>query len=157
MAGQNIGAGHFDRAKKTMQVGRNIALAIGATIFCLFQLFPGFFIGIFTKDAASIEYGTAYIRAFSFDYLMVPFAFCAAGLLTGAGNTMFVAFASIACSLVLRIPVAQVLAGPAGLGLFGIGLAVPIGSFGNYILAAVFIATGRWKHSKITEPAEASE
>ena len=153
MAGQNIGAGHYDRAKKTMQVGRNISLAIGTTIFLLIQLFPHAFIGIFTSDPISIEYGIAYVRAFSYDYMVVPFAFCAAGLLTGSGNTLFVAFASILCSLFLRIPMAQILSGPMNMGLFGVGLAVPIGSLGNYILAAIFIATGRWKHSKITGPA----
>jgi len=157
MAAQNIGAGHYDRAKKTMHVGRNIALVIGGTIFLLIQLFPHAFIGVFTDDPIAMEYGTAYVRSFSFDYIVVPFAFCAAGLLTGSGNTLFVSFASILCSLLLRIPTAQILSGPMNLGLFGIGLAVPVSTFGNYVLSAVYIATGKWKNSKITGPVEMSD
>jgi len=154
MVGQNIGAGRYDRAKETMQVGRNIALVIGTTTFLLIQLFPQAFISIFTKDPVSIAFGIDYARSFSFDYIIVPFTFCASGLLTGSGNTLFVAFASILCSLLLRIPMAQILSGPADLGIFGIGLAVPIGSLGNYILSAIYIATGKWKNSKITGSSE---
>ncbi|MDR1705489.1 MAG: MATE family efflux transporter [Clostridiales bacterium] len=150
MAGQNVGAGHFDRALKTMRVGRYLVLGVGVILFALIQIFPAMFIKIFNSDPQTVEYGVQYIRAFSLDYMIVPFAFCAHGLLSGSGRTLYIAATSIICSLILRIPVAYLLSGPVGLGLAGVALAVPVGSLGNYALNIAYIMTGKWKRSKIT-------
>lgn len=149
MAGQNIGAGMYDRAKKTLGTGIKIALLIGTVIFIFIQLFPDAILEIFDKDSDTIRYGVQYIRVFSFDYLIVPFAFCCNGLITGSGNTLYVAATTITTSIVLRAPLAYILGTVCGLGLTGIGLAVPFSSLGTLILGLIFITKGKWKNKRI--------
>lgn len=144
MAAQNIGAGHYDRARKSLTYGIGISMGIGMVMFVIAQLFPEWIIRIFSSETEVIEMGIQYLRGFSFDYICVPVAFCLNGLITGSGHTTFSLITGTLASLVLRMPMAWLLSG-TGLGLTGIGLAAPIASIGGALLSTWFVATGRWK------------
>lgn len=145
MAGQNIGAGEDERAMKTLKIGAMISFAIGAVIFVFIQLFPEVFLGMFNVDSDALAYGVEYIRGFSIDYLIVPTAFCCNGLITGSGHTLYVAFITIATAIVVRVPVAFLLAKVVGMGMIGVGLAVPISSVFMLTCSLIFIKLGKWK------------
>ena len=61
MAGQNIGAGETERAKKTMLTGMGIAFGITIFVFALVQLFPQQIISLFDTNPDVIEVGTEYL------------------------------------------------------------------------------------------------
>ena len=147
-AAQNIGAGLHDRAKKSLGVGIAIALSLSAVVFAAVQLFPGEIIAIFDQNEATIQSGVEYMRAFSFDYLLVPILFCCNGLIMGAGHTTFTLFTASLSSLLLRIPVAVILGSWMGWGLTGVGLAGPAASLAGVALAAWFVLSGRWLKDK---------
>lgn len=147
-AAQNIGAGQFDRAKKSLWVGMAIAMGLGTAVFALVQLFPGQIISIFDQNPDTIKSGVEYMRTFSFDYLMVPILFCFNGLIMGAGHTTFTLITGSVSSLFLRIPVALVCGSILGWGLTGIGLAGPAASLCGVALAGWFVLSGRWLHNK---------
>ncbi|MCL1795908.1 MAG: MATE family efflux transporter [Clostridia bacterium] len=146
MTGQNVGAGLHDRARRIMFVGMAISLLISAVLFILSQLFPGAIIAFFSDEPEVVAFGIRYLRGFSFDYLVVPFAFCFTGLITGSGHTAFSMFAGCLTSLLLRIPVAWLFSTSA-LGIFGIGLAAPIASLGSVLMSCWFVMSGRWKRN----------
>lgn len=151
MAAQNIGAGFFDRAKKVLWHGVEIALLLGAAVFVVAQLFPEAILRIFIDDMdaanlAVIQMGVQYMRTFSFDYLLVPVVFCLNGLLTGAGHTNISLVNGALSSIILRIPVAYFLSKTA-LGLAGVGLAAPAASLASTIFALWFVLSGRWMHN----------
>lgn len=56
-AAQNIGAGKFDRAKKTLDYGILISFVFGAVMSLLTFLFRAGMTGIFTQDTAVIAGG----------------------------------------------------------------------------------------------------
>ncbi|MBE5787784.1 MAG: MATE family efflux transporter [Clostridiales bacterium] len=147
-AAQNIGAGQFERAKKSLWVGISIAMSLGVTIFALVQLLPGPIIGIFDQNPITIENGIQYMRAFSFDYLLVPALFCFNGLIMGAGHTTFTMLTGSLSSLFLRIPVALVCGSVLGWGLLGVGAAAPAASLCAVVLAGWFVLSGKWLHNK---------
>lgn len=149
MAGQNIGAGYYDRAKKTMWIAIKIAFCISAVIFALVQIFPGAIIKIFTDTPKVIEYGISYMRAFAFDYLFVAFFFCFNGLIIASGHTTFSLINGITCSVLLRMPVAWLLGYTCNLGMFGIGAGAPASTLGSILLCGWFIFTGRWKKNRL--------
>ena len=149
MAGQNIGAGYYDRAKKTMWIAIRIAFCISAAIFALVQIFPGFIIRIFTDTPRVIELGIDYMRAFAFDYLFVAFFFCFNGLIIASGHTTFSLINGITCSILLRMPVAWLLGYVCDLGMFGIGAGAPAATVGSILLCGWFIFSGRWKSNRL--------
>ena len=149
MAGQNIGAGYFDRAKKTMWIAIRISFAISAAIFVLVQLFPEYIIRIFTDTPGVIELGIDYMRAFAFDYLLVAFFFCFNGLIIASGHTVFSLINGVLCSILLRMPVAWLLGYVFDFGMTGIGAGAPAATLGSIILCGWFIFSGRWKANRL--------
>lgn len=147
-AAQNIGAGLYDRAKKSLGVGLIIAIVINIGVFALVQLFPEQIIGFFDQNPETILNGVEYMRTFSFDYLLVPILFCINGLIMGAGHTFFTLLTGSLSSLLLRIPVAVLLGSVAGWGLSGVGLAGPAASVAGVLLDVWFLFTGRWLKNK---------
>ncbi len=145
MCAQNIGAGKWDRAKKTCQIGTTIAVCISFIIFGIAQLFPEQILMIFNDDQDMIAYGVQYMRTFSFDYLLVPFVFCINGMFIGAGHTTFSLINNMMSALILRIPAAIIFGLAAHMGLMGVGLGAPVASFGSFVIIIWFLVTGRWK------------
>ena len=147
-AAQNIGAGLYDRAKKSLSVGIVIAMAISVAVFAAVQLFPEPIIGVFSPNEEVIRCGIEYMRTFSFDYLLVPLQFCLNGLVMGAGHTKFTLLSSSLSSLLLRIPVAILFGSALGWGLMGVGLAGPAATVAGVIVTGWFVFTGRWKRDR---------
>ena len=143
-AAQNIGAGLYDRAKKSLGVGILIAMSISVLVFLSVQLFPAQIIAFFIQHDETIKSGVEYMRTFSFDYLLVPIQFCLNGLIMGAGHTRFTLLSSALSSLLLRIPVAIALGSLLGWGLTGVGLAGPAATLAGVALGLWFVFSGRW-------------
>lgn len=149
MAGQNIGAGETERAKKTMLTGMGIAFAISAFVFVLVELFPDFIIRLFDTNPEVIETGREYLRFIAIDYLLVPFVFCMNGLAIGAGYTNFALFNACFSSILVRVPMAYIVVMVTDLGFNGVGLATGLASLSSVFVGAIFVAMGKWKTPKI--------
>jgi len=147
IAAQNIVAGYHDRARKSMTDGIMIAMVFGILVFAVSQLFPAGILRLFTDEEAVIDYGVNYLRAFAFDYLLVPLQFCFTGLINAAGHTTYSFVVSLVSSVAVRIPLAWFLSRGA-LGLAGVGIAAPGATLCGIIIAFVFIAAGKWKVNK---------
>ncbi len=148
MAAQNIGAGLYDRAEKSLRYGIGIAFALSAIVFVIAQTCTDQIMLMFMNeyDEMVIEYGRQYMRAFSFDYILVPFAFCFNGLLNGAGYTTFTLINNVFSSIAFRMPVA-VLPSKTSMQLAGVGAAAPAASLVGSLISLAYIVTGRWKKS----------
>ncbi len=145
MAAQNIGAGLYDRAKKSMKYGIGIALGLGVIVFTIAQLFCDQIMLMFMNEynETVIAYGRQYMRAFSFDYLLVPFAFCFNGLLNGAGYTTFTLINNVFSAIAFRMPVAYFLS-RTPMMLAGVGAAAPAASVAGGLVSFVYIMSGKW-------------
>lgn len=152
MAGQNIGAGRYDRALKTLFAALRVILPLGAAIFAAVNVFTRQIIGLFSREPAVLEYGVLYMRYLSVDALAVTGLFCISGLLVGAGRTRFTLFSSLLSSILLRVPMAWIFASVLGMGLSGVGLAAALAPFGSLALAIGYLLSGRWKRSEIGAP-----
>lgn len=149
MAGQNIGAGEYGRAKKTMMTGMGIAFAISVFVFAIVELFPQPIISLFDTNPEVISTGSEYMRFIALDYIFVPFVFCMNGLAIGAGYTNFALFNACFSSILVRVPFAYLVVQFTELGFNGIGLATGLASFASIIVGIIFVCSGKWKKSKI--------
>lgn len=151
MAAQNIGAGRPDRAKRTLRWGIVFSLAFGVVMFTLIQLFPGEAIGIIRRDDAVMAAGALYLRAFSFDCLLVCFVFCLNGFFGGCGRTGFTMVNSLVSTFAVRVPVTLFVSTLPGVTLFHIGLAAPLASALQIVIQLVYLKLGRWKSGSVVE------
>jgi putative MATE family efflux protein len=154
MSAQNLGAGRPDRALRTMKVGVVLALAVSSMVFLLARLFPGEIMSLLTTSEEVATVGVVYMNAFSWDYLIVPFAFCFMGLVNGAGHPRITLLNTFVSAVGLRMPTALLLSQNFGLGLTGVGLAAPAASVGSAVFLLCYILTGRWKKAAIHQRRE---
>lgn len=151
MSAQNLGAGEYKRAKKTMYVGMAIAMVISVMIFIVVRLFPEQIIKMFDDDPTMIKYGLEYISTFSLDYLIVPIMFCLTGLFIGAGHTTYSFITGVTSSILVRIPASYIFGIALDWGLMGMGLGAPLASLVATVIALVLYFSGAWKKMKIVK------
>ncbi len=149
MAGQNIGAGEFKRAKKTMYVGMVMAFSISLIVFAVVNLFPEFLIRMFDSEPEVIETGARYLRLISFDYLFASIMFCMNGLAIGAGKTYIALINAIANGILVRVPLAYFFVKAMDMGFDGVALSMGLASIGGIIIGAIFVRSGKWKNKVV--------
>jgi len=149
MAGQNIGAGEYGRAKRTSEIGVLMAFGTSLVVFLIVQLFPYAIMSLFTSEADVITTGAGYLRRTAYDYLFVSITFCVNGLALGAGMSNFALINAIFNSLILRIPLAYFMVNALNWGFNGVGLAIGLAPLGSWLLCAVFLKKEMWKKKKI--------
>jgi putative MATE family efflux protein len=145
MVAQNMGARREDRAEKTLRIGIVFSVCSALVFFGWIQLFPESVMRLFKGSDAVISAGSAYMRAFSWDYLLVAFVFCLNGFFNGCGKTGFSLLNGLLSTFLLRIPLALILGSVISPRLFGIGLAAPFASAASVVVGLVYFASGRWK------------
>ena len=150
ISAQNIGAGKVDRAAQACKIGIIISVCVSYSFFVLTQIFPEKILTLFNDDPQLIENGVAYLRTFSFDFLVIPFIFCMNGLFLGGGHTMFTLLNSILSAVVLRIPVCYIFGIILDWGISGVGVGVPAASAGSLMVVLWFLLSGRWKHNAVS-------
>ncbi len=159
MAGQNLGAGKPDRARKTMLVAMGLAFSFSSVVFTLVNLFSTQIVTLFIGSgntnltpevvAQCITEGSKYIRNISYDYLVVSLHFCINGLAMGAGQTLFSLLNATLSALLLRVPAAWILGISFGWGLSGVALAAPIAGLGSLLIGIIYFLSGSWRVSSI--------
>ncbi len=149
MSAQNLGAGQEKRAIKTMEIGTAISFMISFIVFVLIRSFPEALISVFDSDPELVKAGVEYIKAFSFDYLLVPVFAGMNGLFIGAGHTSFSLFNGVLSSVLGRIPACYIFGMLLNMGLFGIGLGAPVATALSIIVGFIYFFSGKWKINKI--------
>ncbi len=145
MAGQNIGAGEFKRAKKTMYIGMIMAFSVSVIVFIIVNLFPQFLIRLFGDNPEVIETGARYLQLISFDYLFASIMFCFNGLAIASGNTYIALLNAVVNGIFVRVPLAYFLVKVMDMGFDGVAYAMGFASIGGIIIGAIFVASGKWK------------
>ncbi|MCR5763706.1 MAG: MATE family efflux transporter [Treponema sp.] len=138
ISAQNIGAGEYGRAKKTLFAGASMAAGIGVFFALVFQLASRPVLSFFTEDETVIELGTQYLKTYVFDCVFAGIHFPFSGFFSAYGFSI-VSFIHNVCSIiVVRIPGAYLAAVCFPKTLYAMGLAAPLGSLLS-VLICIFI------------------
>ena len=148
---QNIGAKKRLRAKYTLYTAIGCTVIFGLMCFIWQQINPESAIRIFTSDKNVMTQGASYLKSFSFDLVIVPFAFCLNAFFNGCGHTAFSMANNLVATLLVRVPLAFLITGIFGKSLFNLGVAAPIASFCSVIIALIYLKSGRWRKSSAFE------
>ncbi len=148
---QNMGAKKHLRAKYTLYTAIGYTFIFGLICLIWQQVNPESAIGIFSSDKNVIKEGASYIKSFSFDLIIVPFAFCLNAFFNGCGHTAFSMANNLAATLLIRVPLAFLLTGIFGKTLFNLGMAAPVASICSVTIALIYLKLGYWKKTKIAQ------
>ncbi len=147
MAGQNIGAQRYDRAKKTMWVGFGLIQAVTIVIFIFVQIFAEGIMGVFSSTPETISVGANYLRIIAGDFVLSGMVFALNSLAIAAGKTSFAFFNAILSSILTRIPLAYLFASVWCWGMSGIGWAITIAPIPSILFGLWYVHSGKWKNT----------
>jgi putative MATE family efflux protein len=148
LAGQNLGAGSPERAER---IGWKISLS-GAGIVTLLAV-PIFvwaegISSIISNDQGVLAETANYLRITMLSEPFMAVGVILAGSLAGAGDTKGAMLAIVSTHLIVRLPLAYILAVPAGLGATGVWVAMAMSIFFQGIGMTLRFRSGRWKEMK---------
>ena len=160
--GQNVGAGKLDRVSKGTKQGAALALAF-ATAITLTLLFCGpFLFRMFTDTQFLIDLATRMIRLMAVGYICIAITQVLGGVMRGAGDTVSPMWISIISTIIIRVPLAYILAELTKNEAYPHGQ--PIALFGSLmiswvlgmVLSIIVYAIGKWRKKMLASQANYS-
>ena len=109
-AGQNVGAGKWDRVQKGVRQGTMIAQAFAIVIVVVLLFANKYLFAIFTETEALIDLAGRMMRIMAVGYIAMGITQTLGGTMRGCGDTVTPMWISIFTTVVLRVPVAYALA-----------------------------------------------
>lgn len=105
-AGQNIGAGAFDRVKKGAKQGTLVAVLTTTILTSLILIFGKQLMGIFTNTTELVELSRNMMGIIAAGYIAMAVTQSLSGVMRGVGDTMTPMWISLFTTIVVRVPVA---------------------------------------------------
>ena len=154
-AGQNVGAGLYDRVTKGAKQGTLMAVGCSATITVVLLLFGKSLMKVFTDTAELVEMSYYLMMILAVGYIAVAVTQSLSGIMRGAGDTMTPMWISLITTVAIRVPIAygiSYLTRTAELP-YGRSECIQISLLSSWvigaILTAIFYAAGKWKKKAI--------
>jgi putative MATE family efflux protein len=149
--GQNVGAAKYDRVGLGTKQGTIIAVSCSAAITCVLLFLNKFLFGIFTDTAELIDLAGRMMRLMAVGYVGVAITQSAGGVMRGAGDTVSPMWISIISTVLLRVPVAYILAHftaseawPHG-HPFSLSASLLISWVVGAVMSCIVFKKGKWK------------
>jgi putative MATE family efflux protein len=134
LSAQNIGAGKYDRAAKTLKYATMITSVYGVFMAVIMQVLAALLLALFTKDAAVVVLGTQYMKGYIIDSIFAGVHFCFSGYFAAYGKSYIGFMHNIISITFVRVPGSYLASKLFGDTLFPMGLAAPAGSLLSVII-----------------------
>ena len=149
MIAQNMGAGLYDRAKKTLYSAMKLTVAMAIFIIVVVQLAAPWLVGVFTDDAATAEAAVRNLRIEIFGQVFYAIFLVYHGLMLGSGDTWFVFLSSFINCILARITLGITF--NHFWGLDGVYYACMIAPFTSVPFGWWYERSNRWRRTLIKE------
>ena len=156
-AGQNVGAGLYDRVTKGAKQGTLIAVTCSTIITGIILLFGKNLMWVFTDTAELVNLSYRLMMILAVGYIAMAVTQSLSGIMRGAGDTMTPMWISLITTVLVRVPVAY------GISWLTTTDALPNGRceciqisllvswLTGAILTAIFYSRGKWKSKAIKQ------
>jgi Na+-driven multidrug efflux pump len=150
VAGQNLGAGHPERAVRAVQIASRLGLGIAVTIGLLFLTIPSFLLGLFgMEDPIVLQLGTQLLTWLSVSGLFITVALTYTGGLTGTGDTKGPLYITLASQIGVPLGLLTMLQMFRPLVPADIWLAILLGHMTRATLTVMRFRAGKWRDIRI--------
>jgi len=150
IAGQNLGAGHPDRAMQGVAVASRFGLLVAAVLGAAFVAIPQYLLAIFgMKDPQVLSLGAQLLRYLSVSGFFITVALSFTGGLQGTGDTRSPLYISILSQIAIPLGWCAILQSQRGLRPGDVWLAIVFGHCTRALLTVLRFRQGRWRHIAI--------
>lgn len=151
IAGQNLGAGHPERAMQGVHTASRIGLAVAAGVGFLFVMFPAALLGAFgATEAAVATIGEQLLQYLAISGFFITLALTYTGGLQGTGDTRSPLFITLASQIAVPIGMVTVIQSTRPLLPGDIWLAIVLGHFTRCVLTVARFRQGKWRTIVVT-------
>ncbi len=154
-AGQNVGAGLYERVTKGAKQGALLAVICSTVITGIILLFGKHLMGVFTDTASLVEMSYRLMKILALGYIAMAVTQSLSGIMRGAGDTMTPMWISLITTVAIRIPVAYGLSyltrtpGLPNGRCECIQLSLLFSWVIGAVLTTIFYSRGKWKTKAI--------
>ncbi len=154
-AGQNVGAGLYDRVTKGAKQGTFIAVGCSAVITGIILLLGKGLMGVFTDTQELIDMSYYLMMILAAGYIAMAVTQSLSGIMRGAGDTMTPMWISLITTVAVRVPLAYGISYLTRSPEFPFGyreciqISLLISWVAGAVLTAIFYARGKWKSKAI--------
>ena len=142
--GQNVGARRLDRVREGVREGLRAGLIIAAVLVALILIFGEGLMRMFTNTEEVVRLGVHMMQILAVGYIAMAVTQSLSGVMRGAGDTMTPMWISVITTVVIRTPIAYLLAYLTGSpdSLF---ISLLISWVMGAVITSVCYRRGRWK------------
>ena len=154
-AGQNVGAGKYDRVTKGAKQGTAIAMGVSTVITLTILIFGKYLMGIFTETAELVDLSMRMMRILAVGYIAMAVTQSLSGVMRGAGDTMTPMWISLTTTIVIRVPLAYGISYLTRTAELPYGrkecifISLLVSWLMGAILTTIFYRKGKWKEKAI--------
>jgi putative MATE family efflux protein len=146
VAGQNLGAGHPDRANEAVHIAARYAVTGAAFIGLFFFFLPRQLLLVFgMNEPAVVEIGVQLLRVLSVSGLLIAVALTYTGGLQGTGDTKSPLYISIISQIIVPLGMCFVIQKTGTLDAIDIWIAILIGHATRCALSVMRFNQGKWR------------
>jgi len=146
VAGQNLGAGHPDRADQAVHVAARYGLSVAAFVGLFFLFFPRQLLAVFgMHDAVVVDVGVQLLRVLSVSGLFITVALAYTGGLQGTGDTKSPLYISMISQILVPLGICFVIRQTGTLDPIDIWLAILAGHVTRCVLSVLRFRQGQWR------------
>ncbi|MBE7022111.1 MAG: MATE family efflux transporter [Ruminococcaceae bacterium] len=154
-AGQNVGAGLYDRVTKGARQGTWLAVGCSTVITCLILIVGKPLMSIFTETKDLVELSYYLMKILAVGYIAMAVTQSLSGIMRGAGDTVTPMWISLITTVAIRVPIAY------GISYLTRTTELPFGRCEciqislvtswviGAVLTALFYRLGKWKNKAI--------
>jgi Na+-driven multidrug efflux pump len=146
VAGQNLGAGHPNRANEAVHIAARYGLAVAAFVGLFFFFLPRQLLAVFgMHDAVVLDVGVQLLRVLSLSGLFITVALSYTGGLQGTGDTKSPLYISIISQIFVPLGICFVVQQVGRLDPIDIWLAILAGHVTRCALSVLRFRQGQWR------------
>jgi Na+-driven multidrug efflux pump len=150
VAGQNLGAGHPDRAVEGARVAARLGLSVAAIVGALFWLIPRPLLLVFgMDDPIVLDVGVQLLAFLSASGFFITVALVYTGGLQGTGDTRGPLYISVVSQLILPLGLCALIQAVWGLQAYHIWSAIVLGHMVRSVLSVIRFRQGEWRNIEV--------
>ena len=150
IAGQNLGAGHPDRADEAVHLAARYGLYGAAFVGAFFLVIPRQLLAVFgMSDPTVVEVGVQLLRLLSVSGLLITVALAYTGGLQGTGDTKSPLYISIVSQIIVPLGICYVVKSTSTLHPIDIWVAIMVGHATRCTLSVLRFNQGQWRHIRV--------